>query len=109
MAIYPCRIRKYRKAAHLSQRELASLIGLASQGVMSEIESGLKRPGLRIALACSAALDASLPDLFPRLSKQVEHDLLAHARELTADLERARNRHVARGTVAALISRLAGA
>lgn len=109
MAIYPCRIRKYRKTAHISQRELAFLIGLASQGVMSEIESGVKCPSLRTALACSATLRASLRDLFPRLSNQVERDVLARARKLNSELQEPENRTIAKASVAALIGRLAGA
>jgi len=106
MAIYPCRIRKYRKAVHISQRELAFLVGLASQGVMSEIESGVKRPGTKTAVACTIALGASFRELFPELWERVEGDVLARARDLSADLEDARNRQAARVSVAALISRL---
>ena len=58
MAIHHSLLRKYRKSAHLSQRELARLIGLRSQGCMSEIEAGLKRPGLDAELASEVVFGA---------------------------------------------------
>ena len=109
MAIYPCRLRKYRKSAHVSQRELAFLVGMRSQGVLSEIESGIKRPGTSTAISCELVFGVPMREVFPGLHTQVERDVLANARRLYAGLMEAGNRTDSTANLAALISRLGGA
>jgi len=109
MANHHCRLRKYRKSVHVSQRELASLIGLHSQGALSEIESGRKRPALEPALACAVTFGVPVEDLFPGLAAHVKQEVLARARRLHADLAPRKNRTAATVGLAALISRLGGA
>lgn len=87
MTKYPCRIRQLRKSAHLSQRELAYLVGLKSQGVLSQIEAGRKRPGLAIAAACAIVFDRPIAEIFPSLHVQFERLALASAREFAQSEE----------------------
>lgn len=81
MANLHCRIRKHRKTLRLSQRELALLVGLKSQGAVSEIEAGRKRPGLGVALACALLFDAALPELFPGLFEHATRALLSRLQD----------------------------
>ncbi len=108
MAIHHCRLRKYRKSAHVSQRELALLVGLRTQGVMSEIESGRKRPGVRVALGCAIVFDAPLRDLFPGLYAEIEREVFARANRLHGELAPNGDRPATTAYVGALLSRLGG-
>lgn len=98
------RVRKYRKTAQLSQRELAKLLGIRSQGAMSEIESGPACPALRTAIACEILFGVSTRELFPTLYREAESQLLAGASELRKTLHS--NRIIPRQHLAALINRL---
>src|SRR4051794_1532201 len=80
------RLRKFRKTVLLTQREVATLVGYASQRAYSDMELGLKRPGLGTALACCVLFEASLAELFPDLAEYVERALLTRARDLEAEL-----------------------
>ena len=100
------RLRKWRKSAHLSQRELAYLIGLTSQSLASELETGVKRPGLEAALASATVFDVSVAEIFPGMSMQVDRKVLARALELRRRIEGNAKRAAAAAYLAALISRL---
>jgi transcriptional regulator with XRE-family HTH domain len=106
MAKYPCRVRKFRKSARLSQRELARLLGLRSQGVLSQIEAGVKRPSLMLAFASAVVLGATIPELYPALFARAERRALVGARELHQAIAKGRKRSDAKAYVAALITRL---
>jgi transcriptional regulator with XRE-family HTH domain len=101
-----CRIRKYRKAAQLTQSELAQLLGLRTQGVVSEIESGQRPPSTETALALSAIFDVPVAYLFPGRFGALASDVCRNAQglqdELVCDAERA----AAVAHLAALIRRL---
>jgi len=84
MARHHCRLRKFRKTARLSQRELAFLIGLKSQGLLSEIEAGLKQPSLMVALASALVLGQAVSDVFPGLFARAQRLTLSRAQELHA-------------------------
>jgi len=101
------RVREYRKSALLAQRELAALIGFATQQACSELESGAKRPGLEVAFACAMALGVPLEDLFPHLALHIERELLARAHTLLDALRSDAGRSEAAPYVSALIKRLA--
>lgn len=103
-----CRLRKFRKSAHLTQREVAMLVGYASQRAYSDVELGVKRPALGTALGCCILFNASLHDLFPDLADFVERDVLARARKLDAELRQAPNREAAASHVADVLTRLGG-
>lgn len=102
-----CRVREYRKSHLLAQRELATLVGLATQHACSELESGVKRPGLDVAIACALALGVPLDDLFPGVAFHIEQDMLRRARALYRTLRSDHERAQAAAYVAALIKRLA--
>lgn len=82
-----CRLRKFRKSAHLTQKEVAALVGYASQRAYSDMELGLKRPALGPALARCILFKSTLHELFPSLAESVGRDVLARARKLHAKLE----------------------
>jgi len=109
MAIHHSLLRKYRKSAHLSQRELAHLIGLRSQGVLSEIEAGLKRPGLDAEVASEIVFGSPFRELYPDLYAKAERDVLANARQLHGELAPKPSRSHTVSYLVALISRLSGA
>lgn len=100
------RVRQYRKSVSLAQREAAALVGLEVQNSFSELESGAKRPGLDVAIACALALDVPVNELFPTLAAHVEQDLLARARRLHAELVADPLRQSTAVYLAALIKRL---
>ena len=100
------RVREYRKSSLLAQRELAALIGFATQQACSELETGAKRPGLEVAFACAVVLGAPLEDLFPHLALRIERELLARAHALLDALGSDAGRSEAAPYVSALIQRL---
>jgi transcriptional regulator with XRE-family HTH domain len=101
-------LRKYRKSAQLSQRELAYLIGLRSQGSLSEIESGLKRPGLDAEAASEIVFGSPFREMYPDLYAKAERNVLANARHLHERLSPKPRRFHTATYLAALISRLDG-
>jgi transcriptional regulator with XRE-family HTH domain len=105
MAKHHCRLRKLRKTAGLSQRELACLIGLRSQSLLSEIEAGLKRPSLTVALASALVLDVPVGEVFPGLLATAKQNALERARKLHGHIGQASRAQV-RSYVAAIINRL---
>ena len=100
------RLRKLRKSANLTQREVARLVGYASQRAYSDMELGLKRPALGTALACCILFRASLHELFPTLSENVGRDLLARARQLLEDVGSVPAREISATFIAEVVERL---
>lgn len=100
----PSRLRKFRKSADLTQQEVATLVGYASQRAYSDMELGIKRPALGTAMACSIVFDAPLHELFPALAKLITRDILARARKL--ELKDSTERDIAAAHVAGLMQRL---
>jgi transcriptional regulator with XRE-family HTH domain len=100
------RVREYRKSASLAQRELAMLVGLATQHAFSELESGAKRPGLDVAFACALALGVPLDNLFPELATHIEQAMLLRARALLGALQADDRRRQPAVYVANLVRRL---
>lgn len=85
------------------------LVGMSSQGVLSEIEAGIKRPGMGMAIGCELLFGVPIRELFPDLFAEIEREVLAQARRLHARLEAMGARRATRLYLAALISRLGGA
>lgn len=56
------RLREIRKNRNLSQVELAKLAGVP-QSYISELESGISKPGLETLVKLTKALDCKLDDL----------------------------------------------
>lgn len=98
---YPCRLRPYRKAAALSQRDLGLLLGLTSQSSVSEYEAALKRPSLATVIASEILFGVPARELFPALYEEVRRDLETRAK----DLSRPKSGRQAAG-LTALIDRL---
>ena len=79
---YPCRLRPYRKAAALSQRDLGLLLGLASQSSVSEYEAALKRPSLATVVASEILFGVPARELFPALYEETHKGLVTRAKGL---------------------------
>jgi transcriptional regulator with XRE-family HTH domain len=79
---HPCRLRPYRKAAALSQRDLGLLLGLASQSSVSEYEAALKRPSVATVVASEIIFGVPARELFPALYEETRSDLLTRAKDL---------------------------
>jgi transcriptional regulator with XRE-family HTH domain len=60
-------LRGARLAKGLTQEELASLLGMATESI-SHIERGVTVPGLKTIMAAATALDVALPDIFAGLA-----------------------------------------
>lgn len=103
------RLRKWRKSAHLFQREVAFLIGHAWQGTGAALEAGIRRPGLEAALASATLFDVPVAELFPGLAADIDQQLLSRACELHRRLEGDKSRAAAVAYLAALIARLKNA
>lgn len=108
MATFISRVRKYRKTNSLSQRELAFLLGLSSQGVLSELEGGTRHPGIRFAIGCAILFGVPLPEIFPYLHDQTAAEILGKAEELHEKLSGRRTRAATAAYLAAFISRVRG-
>jgi transcriptional regulator with XRE-family HTH domain len=83
----PNYLRAYRKRWGLTQEELAFLLGLASQGAVSQYEGFPKRPGLEMEIAAKTIFNVSGDAIFPQVYENVEKDLLARALKLRAQLD----------------------
>jgi len=57
------RVKDYRKGRGLTQEELASMIGVSRQTILS-IEKNKFIPGLEVALKISSSLEISIDKLF---------------------------------------------
>jgi len=100
------RLRKFRKSAHLTQREVAALVGYTSQRGYSDMELGTKLPAVVTALACCILFDISLSELFPGLSESVEREVEARTRKLCARLAADGDREAAAAFLEEVIERL---
>jgi transcriptional regulator with XRE-family HTH domain len=100
------RLRKLRKVANLTQREVARLVGYASQRAYSDLELGLKRPALGTALACCLLFKSSLEDLFPTLAEGVGRDVVGRARKLLEELASDGKREMTATFIAQVVERL---
>lgn len=106
MVIRYSHLRRYRKNASLSQRELAFLVGLTAQGLVSDIEAGLKHPSLGVEACCEVVFGIPLRDLYPLLYAKAENEVYERAIALLENLSSSPDRAEAVSYVAALISRL---
>ena len=100
------RLRKLRKFANLTQREVARLVGYTSQRAYSEMESGQKRPALGTALACCILFGASLEELFPTLAQDVGRNVVVQARRLLEEVAKHGKREITVDFIATVVERL---
>jgi transcriptional regulator with XRE-family HTH domain len=77
-----CYLRSYRRRWGLSQKDLAYLLGLKSEAVVSRIEKKLRRPSLKVVIGCFIIFGTSAVDLFPGISQGIEDDVMARVWEL---------------------------
>ena len=84
----PSYIRTHRKRWHLSQRELAFLLGLSSQAVISQHESLARLPQTKVLLKYEALFGEPISVLFPRLHQDASDEVAVQVRALMEALDR---------------------
>lgn len=72
---YPNRLRRYRKKAGFTQKELAKLIGHRTAAHISRYEHGAKLPSLITALKICSALDTIVDVAFDELVAPVREEV----------------------------------
>lgn len=102
--IYPCRIRAYRKAAALSQRDLGMLLGLSSQASVSQYESASRHPSASVLIGAELLFGIPARELFPKLYDEIEREVRFEAEKLERRI--ATSRRERRKPLRALLSRL---
>lgn len=70
-------LRAKRRSLGLSQKELATLLGLQSAAQVSRIEQGLRDPSFATAFACAALFKSPLCELFPHVTAEAKERLKA--------------------------------
>jgi transcriptional regulator with XRE-family HTH domain len=84
----PSYVRLHRKHLHLSQHELAFLLGLSSQAVISQHESLARLPQTKVLLKYEALFGEPIGELFPKLRIEAEDEVAAQVKTLMARLEK---------------------
>ena len=77
-------LRSYRRQAHLSQKELAYLLGATTPAKVSRYESGLRIPSLESGLAYEAALGEPVAKLFRGRYETIQAEVEERRRKLEA-------------------------
>jgi len=80
-------LRAYRRAAGLTEGELAYLIGHENAAVISRLESGGRPPTLRQCLALAVVFGVDVAELFPTLFTEIEDEVVRLAYELHQRLQ----------------------
>ena len=80
-------VRLNRRAAGLTEGELAYLIGHENGAVISRLESGGRPPTLRQCLALAVIFGVDVAELFPTLFTEVEAEVVRLAYELHQRLQ----------------------
>jgi transcriptional regulator with XRE-family HTH domain len=81
-------LRTYRKHAHLTQADLAYLLGAATGAKVSRYESGNRIPSLEAGLAYEAALGVPVSKLFRGSYEEIEAMVSERRRKLRAQREK---------------------
>lgn len=81
-------LRSYRRHAHLTQEELAHLLGAATAAKVSRYESGNRIPSLQTGLAYEAALGVPVSKLFRGTYEEIRELVEERRRKLRAEKER---------------------
>lgn len=71
-----CYLRTQRRTWGLTQRELASLIGLTSGAHISRIEHGKRAPTVEVAFACQVIFGIPPSAMFPQAYALVEEKVM---------------------------------
>jgi DNA-binding XRE family transcriptional regulator len=80
-------LRTFRRRWGLTQTELAFLIGVKSNTLVSRFEELKRTPNLSVAFACEIIFDASQLELFPGLFDDVQDAVYLRANELYEELQ----------------------
>ncbi|HEX3663765.1 MAG TPA: helix-turn-helix transcriptional regulator [Rhizomicrobium sp.] len=83
----PNYVRSHRRRWHLSQRELAFLLGLSSQAVISQHESFSRLPQTKALIKYEVLFGEAISELFPKLRRQAELEIAGQARIILRRLE----------------------
>ena len=81
-------LRSYRRHAHLTQEELAYLLGASTGAKVSRYESGNRAPSLETGLAYEAALGEPVAKLFRGRYEAVAERVAERRRKLAAQKEK---------------------
>ena len=95
-------LRRYRRRAGLSQREVAFLLGRSAPSIVSRHEQCARQPTLETALAYEVIHGVPLSDLFPGKYRKVENKVLIRARVLKRVVGHAPTGGLQRAKLAAL-------
>jgi transcriptional regulator with XRE-family HTH domain len=71
-----CYLRTHRRIWGLTQRELASLVGYETEGHISRIENGKRRPTIEGAFACEVIFGIPPSAMFPYAYSLVEERVI---------------------------------
>ncbi len=77
-----CYLRTHRRVWGLTQRELATLLGLKSTTHISRIENGKRAPSVESALACQVIFGIPPSAMFPRLYTLVEEKAMRNVYQM---------------------------
>jgi transcriptional regulator with XRE-family HTH domain len=80
-------LRTFRRRWGLTQTELAFLIGIKSNTLVSRFEELKRTPSLSASFACEIIFDASPIELFPGLFDDVQEAVYLRANELYEELQ----------------------
>jgi transcriptional regulator with XRE-family HTH domain len=81
-------LRSYRKHAHLTQDDLAYLLGVRAGGKVSRYESGTRTPSLETGIAYEAALGVPVCKIFRGRCEEIQEIVAERRRRLEARRER---------------------
>ena len=76
-------LRVYRRRWHLTQGELAFLLGYEAESFISRLERDERAITLAVASACHALFRVELRELFPTLMEGLQENLVARIQELS--------------------------
>ena len=77
-------LKSYRRHAHLSQAELAYLLGASTGAMVSRYEAGDRTPSLQTGLAYEAALGEPVSKLFRGRYEEIQARVARRRRQLEA-------------------------
>ena len=80
-------LRARRRQWHLSQKELAFLLGYKNESVVSRLERQERSVTFGTSRACNIIFGSGADDIFPALSREQDAKLLRRMHELRANLE----------------------
>jgi len=75
-------LRTYRKRSALTQRDVATLIGVHEGSTVARYETSLRRPGLREIIALCLIFQSSPCELFGRVCEELKRELASKAKVL---------------------------